>query len=128
MDITKLKDKKPWFVPKWLWNRLVNEACDAAKENLKIEKVACFAGDAAMDGLQKAIDGKDPTTVATIASTVSNGGQIFVKAGNAILDGKVTDEEKSEVGSAISRTVTELVPQEAIDARIEEIRSKLLFD
>jgi len=128
MDIKKLKDSKPWFVPKWLWNQIVNMACDAAKENLKVEKVAEFAGDAAMDGLAKAIDGKDTKTIEMVCTTVANGGQVFVKAAEAAKDGKITDEEKSEVGSALTTTITTLVPQDRIDEKIEEIRSALLFD
>jgi len=127
MDITKLRDSKPWFVPKWLWNQIVNTACDAAKENLKVEKVATFAGDAAMDGLQKAIDGKDAAAVEKVCTTVANGGQVFVKAAEAAKDGKITNEEKSEVGSALTTTIVTLVPQDRIDEKIEEIRSALLF-
>jgi len=127
MDLTKLKDKKPWIVPKWLWNQIVNMACDAAKENLKIEKVGEFAGDAAMDGLSKAIDGKDAATIEKVCTTVENGGQVFVKAASAAKDGVITADEKKEVGGALSTTITTLVPQERIDEKIEEIRSALLF-
>lgn len=127
MDLSKIKAKKPFLCPKWLWNTLVNRACDAAKENLKVEKLATFAGDSAMDGLAKAIDGKDPNTIEMVATTVANGGQVFVKAGEAVKDGKITDEEKSDVGSALTTTVTTLVPQERVDDAIEQIRSALLF-
>ena len=127
MDIKKLRDSKPWFVPKWLWNQIVNTACDAAKENLKVNKVAEFAGDAAMDGLAKAINGKDPATVEMVCTTVANGGQVFVKAAEAAKDGTITPEEKVDVGNALMSTITTLVPQERIDEKIEEIRSALLF-
>lgn len=127
MDIKKLRDGKPWFVPKWLWNQIVDLACDAAKENLKVDKVATFAGDAAMDGLAKAIDGKDAKAVETVCTAVASGGQVFVKAAEAAKDGKITDEEKSDVGSALTTTIVNLVPQERIDEKIEEIRSALLF-
>jgi len=128
MDLSKIKAKKPFLCPKWLWNTLVNRACDAAKENLKVEKIATFAGDSAMDGLAKAIDGKDPKTVEMVATTIANGGQVFVKAAEAAKDGTITAEEKAEVGGALATTITTLVPQEKIDEKIEEVRSALLFD
>lgn len=128
MDIKKLKDGKSWFVPNWLWNQFVNMACDAAKDNLKVDKVATIAGDAAMNGLAKAVDGKDPNTIEMVCTTVANGGQVFVKAAEAAKDGAITPEERAEVGCALSATVKVLVPQERIDEKIEEIRSALLFD
>ena len=127
MDIKKLKDSKPWFVPKWLWNQIVNTACDAAKENLKVDKVAAIAGDAVMDGLAKAIDGKDAKTIEVVCTTVANGGQVFVRAANAAKDGVITPEERAEVGSVLAATIVTLVPQERVDEKIEEIRSELLF-
>lgn len=127
MDIGKLKERKPWFVPEWLWNRLVNAACDATLENARIATVASFVGDAAMDGLQKAIEGKDADAVALVCTMVANGGQVFVRAAEAAKDGVITDAEKADVGGALKTAITVLVPQETVNAKIEEVRSALLF-
>lgn len=127
MNISDIKNKKPWFVPKWFWNQAVNTACDAAKATLKIEKVGEFTGNAAMDGLAKAIDGKDPNTIEMVCTTVENGSTVFVRASAAAKDGVITVEEKKEVGSAINGLISALVPQSAIDDKIDEVRNALLF-
>lgn len=128
MSISEIKDSKPWWIPKMIWNMVINSVCDTAKGYLKISEVSDFAGNAMMEGLAKAIDGKNAEAVETVCTTIENSASVLGKASAAAKDGVITDDEKKKVSRAISATISALVSQSFIDTEIEEIRNELLFD
>ena len=128
MSMSSVKDRKPWYVPTFLWNLVVDVACDEARKRIKVADVASVVSKAALSGLCRAIDGKDDKVVDVICRTIEHGGVVFSKAAAAARDKVVTEDEKAEVGNAILETVNALVPQDAVDAKIEEIRNGLRFD
>lgn len=127
MDIKTLKDRKPWFVPKWLWNQAVNALCDTAKSNLTIQKVTDVAGDALCAGVERLVEGRDDKTIDMVCSTVEHSGHVFTMAAAAARDKVITAAEREQVGQALSDVVTALVPQSVIDDEIEKVRAALLF-
>lgn len=127
MNIEEIKDKKPWWLPKSIWNMAVNSIANTVKSNLRIDVVAKFTADAAMDGLSKAVDGKDDKTVELVCTTIAHGGEVFVKAATAARDKVITADERKDVGTAIGDTINALVPQSAIDAKVDELRAALII-
>lgn len=127
MDLSSFKEKKPWFVPKWLWNMVINNVCDVAKSTLKVDVISVYTAEKVMEGLEAKIKDKDDKSVDLVCTALEKGSQFFVEAAAACKDKVVTDEEKVSVGAALGDTIKAFVSQEAIDSRIEEVREALVY-
>lgn len=128
MDIGILigKVSKPWYVPGFLWNAVVNNVCDAAKNVCQIDTAANFAADRSMSLLETAVSNRDPEKREKTCKIISSSSAVLDKASAALSDGVVTYDEKVEVGSCVKSLTNSIVSQDEIDSFIEEVRNGLL--
>lgn len=128
MELTNVicKIKKPWYVPGFLWNTVVNNVCDAAKSVCQIDTAADFAAARSMDLLVAAVSDKDPAKREKTCKVIASASSVLDKASTALSDGVVTDEEKTEVGGCVRDLTNAIISQAEIDEFIEGCRKGLL--
>lgn len=128
MDLKTLTDKvkKPWFVPAWIWNRCVESCRDTMLSALRIEDFASAVSGFALDRLEECVKDKDKDKVSKTCAVLEGAGSAFTLASAALKDMVITDDEKSSVGSAFAGAILELVAQEQVDAKVNEIADALL--
>ena len=122
----KIKAKKPFWIPKFVWNKAVNLACDASLEYANVDKVGEVIANGVVQGVAKAVNGKNDETVATVCTIAEKGSNAFSKISAAAKDKTITAEEQAEIASSIGEVVASFVEQDEVNAKIEEARCALL--
>lgn len=123
----RIKDRKPFWLPKFVWNKAVNTACDAFREYVSVAKVSELVANGVVKGVAKALDGKSDDAVGTVCAVAEKGCAAFSKIAAAAKDKQITAEEQADIASSVGEVITSFVSQEELDDRIAEARSALLF-
>ena len=122
-----IKAKKPFWLPKFIWNKAVNQAVDALLGYAKVEKIGGFVAKGVVNGVTKAVNGKSASAVRRVCTVSEKGGAAFSKIAAAAKDRKITQKEQAEISASIGETIGSLVSQDEINAKFEEARGALLF-
>lgn len=125
IDYDAIKAKKPWWLPKVVWNMVVGACCDAAKGYCDIGKASDFAADRAMTAMNDASSGADPAKRDRVCGLLATSCTTVTLASDALRDGVLTEQEKVAVGGSVKDLVQTLVTQDEINAKIDEIRKGL---
>lgn len=123
----KIKDRKPFWLPKFVWNKAVNTACDAFREYVSVSKASEIVATGVVKGVAKALDGKSDDAVETVCSVAEKGCAAFSKISAAAKDKQITAEEQADIASSVGEVIASFVSQEELDDKVAEVRSALLF-
>lgn len=122
-----IKAKKPFWLPKFIWNSAINRACDSVLEYAKVERLGEIAATGITRGVEKAVNGKSASAVKAVCTVAEKGSDAFSKIANAAKDKKITSKEEAVIAKSIADVVSSLVSQDDVNAKIEEARCALLF-
>ena len=111
--------KKPWFLPKSVWNGIIDRIAETAEAKLAPQSVAVMASDAEALLLEKACNGRDAEAIEKVGRICEEISSHVNAVSRAVRDGVITEAEKRDLADNIQFIVAGYVKPEDVTGRIE---------